>query len=79
MSLTWDADDEGRKRALTKKMTADDLKEDDLKVSDELVGGRWTELLPTHVMSVRLAASCFCGGAWLQHDTWGGVLAPRLC
>ncbi|GAB4817011.1 hypothetical protein N2152v2_004057 [Parachlorella kessleri] len=31
VSLTWDADDEGRKRALTKKMTADDLKEDDLK------------------------------------------------
>lgn len=33
VSLTWDADDEGRKRALMRKMTADDIKEDDFAVS----------------------------------------------
>lgn len=32
VSLTWDADDEGRKRALSKKMTADDIREDDFAV-----------------------------------------------
>lgn len=30
--LTWDADDDTRKRALTRKVTADELKEDDFKV-----------------------------------------------
>lgn len=32
VSLSWDAEDEGRKRALTKKMTADDIREDDFAV-----------------------------------------------
>jgi hypothetical protein len=31
VQLTWDAQDEGRKRALTKKVTADEIKEDDFK------------------------------------------------
>lgn len=30
--LTWDEEDEARKRALTKKITADELQEDDFKV-----------------------------------------------
>lgn len=32
VQLTWDADDDTRKRALTRKVTADELKEDDFKV-----------------------------------------------
>lgn len=31
IELTWDADDGGRKRALSKKLTADELKDDDFK------------------------------------------------
>lgn len=32
VQLTWDADDDGRKRALTRKLNAEELKEDDFKV-----------------------------------------------
>lgn len=32
VQLTWDADDDSRKRALTRRATADELKEDDFKV-----------------------------------------------
>ncbi len=32
LQLTWDADDDTRKRALRRKVTADELKEDDFKV-----------------------------------------------
>jgi hypothetical protein len=31
VELTWDAGDEGRRRALTRKLTADELKEDDFR------------------------------------------------
>lgn len=31
VELTWDKEDEGRKKALTKKLTADELKDDDFK------------------------------------------------
>lgn len=43
VQLTWDADDDSRKRALSRKLNADELKEDDFKV-------RWT---------VALAGACF--------------------
>ena len=32
VKLTWDADDDTRKKALRKKMTEDDIKDDDFKV-----------------------------------------------
>ena len=32
VSLTWDADDDGRKRALTRRLNADEVKEDDFRV-----------------------------------------------
>jgi hypothetical protein len=32
VKLTWDADDSGRKRALSKRVTAEELREDDFKV-----------------------------------------------
>ncbi len=32
VQLTWDADDDSRKRALSRKLNADELKEDDFKV-----------------------------------------------
>lgn len=37
VQLTWDRDDENRKRALSKRITADELKEDDFKVSCPLL------------------------------------------
>ena len=33
MKLTWDADDDTRKKALRKKMTEDSIRDDDFKVS----------------------------------------------
>ena len=35
VKLTWDADDDTRKKALRKKMTEDDIKDDDFKVSSQ--------------------------------------------
>ena len=69
--LTWDADDEGRKKALSRRLTAEEIKEDDLRVGAGGRGGGW--------------GGGSWGGGWGGVLGWGlgwcvgdGVLAPRV-
>lgn len=50
VKLTWDADDDTRKKALRKKMTEDSIRDDDFKVSCCCLRSSWLNVI-AHVQS----------------------------
>ena len=64
VALTWDADDDGRKRALTRRLNADEVKEDDFRVRCSAGGwcdGMWCE---EYDFRVRCSAGVWCDRVW---------------
>lgn len=47
--LTWDAEDEGRKRMLHKRVSKDELRDDDFKVTNESCPGLMSHWAVQHV------------------------------
>jgi hypothetical protein len=67
VQLTWDADDDGRKRALTHRPNAEELKEDDFRVGCRVAGlGVWV---------IRIYVSwhpcCDAGDVLMPMPVWG--------
>lgn len=71
VQLTWDADDDSRKRALTRKLNAEELKEDDFKVGGG-GGGEGGLRLSAHTQT--LPQRCSTAGRMRMVDEGAALL-----
>jgi hypothetical protein len=63
VKLTWDADDDGRKQALSRRLTAEELKEDDFKVRVGMGGCMAALLFALSVPAVLGFPACSSNGS----------------
>lgn len=75
VKLTWDNDDEHRKRALSKRVTADQLREDDFKVAF-LFFKIDLPACPGRCDWISWSLSC-CGMSWLPPSCDDGFEEPE--